>query len=97
DVVLRGTYRGKNVVGALKFHFSKSNTLTNDAGLNVATVMLQYVETYLLTTGDVASARHCAVLDVFTKSWHRAPTAFRVRRNTVAAACQEVALWWSAA
>ncbi|WP_437648382.1 hypothetical protein [Sorangium sp. So ce362] len=96
DVVLRGTYRGKSVVGAMKFHFSKTNVLTEDAGLNVATVMHQYVEAHLLAAGDAASPRHCAVLDVFTKRWYRAPTAFRLRRTSVAAACQEVALWWPA-
>lgn len=96
DVVLRGAYREKNVVGALKFHFSKTNALTAEAGLNVATVIHHYVEAHLLDAEYVASPRHCAVLDVFMKSWHRAPTAFRLRRNSVAAACQEVALWWPA-
>lgn len=97
DVVLRGTYRGKSVVGALKFHFSKTGLLSEDAGLNIATVLHHYAETHLVAPGETASARHCAVLDVFAKRWYRAPTAYRMRRQTIAAACQEVALWWHAA
>lgn len=97
DLVLRGTFRGKKVVGALKFHFSKTGLLSEDAGLNIATVLHQYAEAHLLATGETASARHCAVLDVFAKRWYRAPTAYRMRRQTIAAACQEVALWWHAA
>ena len=43
------------------------------------------------------SAYDYAVLDVFAKKWYRAPTAYRMRRQSIAAACQEVALWWQVA
>jgi hypothetical protein len=97
DVILHGTYRGKPVVGALKFHFAKTNELTEEAGLNVTTVLQQYVSEHLVRGSEIVSARHCAVLDVFSKCWHRAPAAFQMRRRSIEAACQEIALWWSTA
>jgi hypothetical protein len=97
DLVLRGTHRGAPIVGAVKFHFSKTHGLTEDAGLNVASVLHQYVDAHLLRPGETASVKHCLVLDVFSKTWSQAPKSFRMRRASIRAACQEIALWWAAA
>lgn len=97
DVILRGTYHGKKVVGALKFHFAKTSPLVQDASANVAVLLQRYCETHVREDGETVSARHCAVLDVFSQKWMRSPRATQLRLRTIEAACQQIRLWWAAA
>ena len=73
ELVLRGTRRGQAIVGAVKLHFPKSNSLNRTAAEYVGTVLHEYGELHLGPGKCVP--RHCYVIDVFTKQVYVAPRA----------------------
>lgn len=93
EAILRGVDRhGRPAAGAIKLYFSKTNPLTEDSGVYIATAVQQFVDTYIEPRH--ADARHCQVVDVFGGKVYTAPRALVRRRNDLEAACQEIARNW---
>ena len=86
--------RGRDVVGGVKLHVSKTNTLDDEAGEYVATILHQWAESELTTDGGIVDRRLCVVIDVFGKRSFVAPRSHIQRMRRVEAACEEIALRW---
>ena len=95
DVYIRGLLGSKDVVGLLKLHFSKDNPLSVEAGKYVATLLHLYAEESLASEKVVASRSQCIVLDVRHGALHTAPDCFKVRRQEIEAACEEISQRWN--
>lgn len=98
DLLVRGTHRdGRAWFGAVKVHISKGHALDETAAQYSATALHQWAEQHLATQSTPVNPRGCLVIDVFTQSVWSAPTAHQRRRAHLAAACEEIALRWTAA
>lgn len=94
DLILSGEMKGKTIIGALKFHFSKTSPLNAESAKNVATLIHQFVENFLLNDEEHGNIKYCISLDVFAGVVETAPKSFMRRRNNISYACTEIALWW---
>ncbi len=95
DFYVRQTRRGRDYIGALKFHWIKddASTLGEDGGTYVATALYQY----LLDHGpDGVTPDHklCFSIDLFRQSAWEAPISYRRLRTHLEVACEEIALRW---
>lgn len=94
DIIVRGVYRNKKIVGAIKLHISKSNLLNEEARKNVATVLHQFVEDKLKKDDEKVLPEFCIAIDIFAAKYDVAPKSFINKRNQIKASCEEYALWW---
>ena len=95
DSIIRGTIRGKKVVGAIKLHISQSNSLNTESAKNVATVLHKFVEEYIAEVDENAELKLCMSIDVFSDIIECAPRSYFRRRNYIADACHEIIMWWN--
>ena len=96
EIILHGSDRlGSPTVGAVKLYIGKSNPLTDESGLYVATILHQFVSEYCSESGKV-DLQACAVFDVFGRRFYVAPRSFIRRRHDIEAACEEIARAWPA-
>lgn len=94
DLVVRGSYRGQKVVGAIKLHISKSNQLDDEGAKNVATLLKEFVESHIAQNDEIVHLPFCISVDVFGKFIEIAPKSFKRRMTHISSACEEIALWW---
>lgn len=94
DLIIRGVLRGKKVVGAIKLHFSKSQSLSSDSAKNVATLLHQFVEEYIMEDNEVVKLELCYSIDAFEDILETAPKSYNRRRKNISDACTEIKLWW---
>jgi hypothetical protein len=95
DFYIRLTKRKKDLIGALKFHWTKDDghELTADGGTYVATTVHQFLEKYHSKTAK-PSLEHCLSVDVFRRAVRSAPTGYKRLRDHIEASCEEIALRW---
>jgi hypothetical protein len=86
-IIAPGTERQ---IGAVKFHFSSSYPLGQEARRYGAAIMRSYIDSI---QGDPASAL-CEVVDIFAAAYDGAPRAIQRRLEDVEAACEEIAERW---
>lgn len=86
--------RGKEIVGAIKLHFSKGHPLNDTSGKYVATLLHRHVEERLASNGLYPSRKWCLVLDIFEGERFTAPRSYKRRRKNLAAACEEIRTIW---
>lgn len=86
--------RGKEIVGAIKLHFSKNHPLNDASGKYVATLLHRHVEERLAVDGLHPSRKWCLVLDIFEGERFIAPRSYKRRRANLAAACEEIRSIW---
>ena len=97
DVLLTTFDRdGRPRVGGVKVYIGKTISLDADAGDYVSTVVRRWVDTYLADERRRTERRLCRVIDVFGNRVFQAPQAYKRRMDNVSAACEEIALRWSA-
>jgi hypothetical protein len=80
-------------IGAIKLYFSKNNSLTQQSGEYIASMLMEYLRK---TENDhVPLNKLCCVIDVFAQQIYFAPASYKRRMADVTAACQEIAAIWS--
>lgn len=94
-VLTRVVQGGQPSVGATHVYLSTTAELTEDAALNVATLLHQYCEEQFVSTHS-ARRDDCILIDVFARTTWLAPKSWKMRRKRVTAACEEIAIRWSA-
>jgi len=86
--------RGKEIVGAIKLHFSKNHPLNDVSGKYVATLLHRHVEERLANNDLHPSRKWCLVLDIFEGERFIAPRSYKRRRENLAVACEEISSTW---
>jgi hypothetical protein len=80
------------IVGAVKFHFSKSAPLGDEGCDYVALMMRLFLEEELGLKS--INAKMCIVLDIHDGNYRRAPKAYVNRKRDIEAACDEIYARW---
>jgi hypothetical protein len=92
EVLIKGSFRGIDFVGAIKIHISKSHPLNADSGKYVASMLHSFLEKNY--TEVKIRPDFCISLDIFTGSYFTAPRSFKLLRKEIEAACNEIRLLW---
>ena len=95
DFFVKQSRKGRNYLGALKFHWTRddASTLGDGGGIYVATALHQYLTEFY--QGDVVvDHKLCFSIDLFRKAAWEAPIAHRRLKTHLEAACEEIALRW---
>lgn len=95
EVLLRTSYRGKQVLGAIKLLFRKNGGPTPEVGTDVATLLKLHLEE-VKNEDEVVLDKYCIVLDVFTGAMYPPAKAVKRKLQEVEAACEEIANRWQA-
>jgi hypothetical protein len=96
EMILRKKVKGKNLVGAIKLHFSKTFPHTEESAGYVAAVLQEYLDVHLVEDGEIVHPPSCFVIDTASKRVYRGVKATTKRMQDVEAACQHIrALWES--
>jgi hypothetical protein len=80
--------------GALKFSFSKTEAVEDEAGDYASMLVCQFLEE-VLKGGERVDRRLCGVVDVFGRKLFTAPRATVYRKRDVRIACKEIAALWA--
>ncbi len=96
DLLIKGKYRGKNMVGGIKIHVSKTHPLTEENRKNVATMIHRIIEEKEINKADMETANlnFCISIDVFNSELDTAPKSYKRRRKNIEFACDEISLIW---
>jgi hypothetical protein len=94
DLIIRGEKRGKKIVGGIKIHISKNNSLTKEAGENIATILKDYIGKTVARTDEKVDNKICLSIDLFGNSVIEAPKSFKTRMKNVHTSCKEFSMWW---
>lgn len=94
DLVIRGSHKGKDVVGVIKLHISKNNQLGKEGLQYVTTVLKSFTETNISNKTEVVKSDLCISIDTFGQVYEIAPASFKKRMADITSACEEIALWW---
>ena len=93
EILLTGTIRGRDVMGALKLYLPKSYPLDQTTADYITTTVHQHLSTFPQLDAEI-DYRLCLVADVPTRTVYAAPRSFTRRRNDIEAACEEIAARW---
>jgi hypothetical protein len=94
DLIIRGTHKGKHVVGAIKLQTSKTNSLGEEGGMTVTTLLREFVENNVAKKDEKVELFLCISYDIFAQFSCNAPKAYKRRMKHIESACEEIALWW---
>lgn len=94
DLVIRGLYRGKQVVGAVKFHFSSGNPMNQEECKTGAVLLYDFAKKHLCREGEEVSPKHCIYIDPFSGVLEHTPSSVVNRMKMIVASCQEFGMWW---
>ena len=96
EIILRKAERGKQVLGAVKFHIKKSGTLSAQEGTDMATMLKLHLED-VKAEDEVVMDKYCFVFDVFTGQIFKPARALKRKLQEITAASEEIAMHWYAA
>ena len=93
EILITGTYRGRDVIGALKLYLPKTYPLDQETADYIATTVHQHLATHPPRNGDI-DFRLCFVADIPSRAVFAAPRSFTRRRSDIEAACEEIEARW---
>lgn len=94
EILLTGTVRGRNIVGALKLYLPKTFPLDETTADYITTTVHQHLTTNPPQDGEI-DYRYCFVADIPSRAVYSAPRSFTRRRSDIEAACDEIATRWA--
>ena len=94
DLIVRTSNRGKNLVGALKIHISKSGQLNLEGSEYVGAMLYSFVENDVLEPSESMKEKLCISYDVFTNSIVECPKSVKRRWNDIEAGCKNIVAIW---
>lgn len=92
DIILTSSTTDE-VIGCIKFSFSQSAKLDEEAALYTATVMKQHLEQNL-ANGQKIDSKKVLIIDNPTGEIYEAPKSFKSRMKDIEAACEEIYARW---
>lgn len=94
NLIIRCEKKGQKLIGGLKIHTSKSNSLDEEAGRNISTLIHSFISEHVASDDEKVDLGLCLSVDLPQGSYISAPKSFKRRLNHIAAACEEIVLWW---
>jgi len=93
DILIQGEISGKEFIGAIKIHISKTFSLSEMSGKYVSVLVHRFLESEYPNKN--IRPEFCISLDIFTGKFFTAPRAFKSLRKDIEAACNEIRLLWN--
>ncbi len=95
DIILRGDGpKGKKLVGAWKFHFSKTRPHTEASAGYVSAIVQEYCRLHIAAADEIVNPTYCKVIDVASGQVFPGVKATTQRMKDVAAECQNISGLW---
>lgn len=85
--------KDKTLSGAVKLYFSKTNSLANESGLYIASMLMKYLQCN--RQNNMPHRKLACVIDVFGQTPHFAPATNIMRMRDITAACMEIGAMWA--
>lgn len=93
EIILRSENRNGPIVGAMKIHFPKTNSLNEQAAGYVSAVLQEWAQVNLIDDGEI-SGPMCSILDVGSQTYFDGVRATRKRMRDLEEACETIAALW---
>ncbi|GAB3953208.1 hypothetical protein GCM10028805_36410 [Spirosoma harenae] len=94
DLILRGEYKKKKVIGAIKFHIKKTEILKPRSQAVIATILQQFIDKHVKAEEEKAVHNLMFSVDIFGGSIAAAPKSQAQILTNVDAACWLYKLIW---
>ena len=94
DFIIRGKYRGKNVIGGVKLSIAKGKTITDNLADTITVLLKEFLEYHIAKDGELVKRDLCLSVDTFRNSFFSAPNAHKRRLSHISTACEEIAMRW---
>jgi len=96
EIILRQKIKGKQYLGALKLHFSKTNPHIEDSANFVSVILNEYCKRNIALDEEVVNPILCQVIDVASGKVFPGVKSLKRRLDDIEAACRNInALWQS--
>lgn len=93
EILLTGTHRGREIMGAIKLYLPKTYSLDRATGEYIGTMVHQHLTTFPPQAG-IVNRQFCFVVDVPSRAVYTAPGSYIQRRTNVQVACDEICAVW---
>jgi len=97
EIVIKGKLNGRNVIGGVKIHISKTKPFDLTKSRYVATVVYKYLEEQIASKGDIVLPELCLCLDVFNERLVPAQENSEEIFKQIGGFCDEIKLLWNKA
>lgn len=94
DVIIKGTYKGFTVYGAIKFHVSKSKPFDLNQASIVSTLLYKFLENKFSGPHERALPELCLCLDVFSERIVPAPKNLTKQLAVIKNICENIKQVW---
>ena len=95
EIVLRATIKGREHVGAIKLHFSKTHPHSEESAGFVSAALNEFCKAHLIGATDaIVNPTFCQVIDVASGKVHQGVKSTKQRLADIDAACQNIAGLW---
>lgn len=95
EIILRGTKKGKKVVGAVKLHFPKGFGMDEDAAGFVSAAVNEYCVRHVAQDDEKVLHEYCQVFDIGSGTVFAGVKATKNRLKDIAETCQNIEAIWS--
>lgn len=95
EIVLRGTVKGKPVIGAVKLHFAKGFEMTDETAGYVSAAVQEYCARHLCPNGEPVHAPYCQVFDIGSGKVFPGVKSTKARLRDIEDTCRNIADIWA--
>lgn len=97
EIVIKGTFNGTKVVGAIKIHISKNNTFDLQKAEYVSTAIYQYLKEEIASADEIVLPGLCLCLDVFSGRFVSPSSNINGTLDELKNLCSEYSQLWQSA
>ena len=94
EIVLRGTIKGKPVVGGVKMHFAKGFEMTDETAGYVSAAVQEYCQRHLTLDGSIVHSGFCQVFDIGSGNVFDGVKSTKSRLRDIEDTCRNIADIW---
>ncbi len=95
EIILRGTVKGKPVIGCVKLHFPKGFCMTEETAGFVSAAVQEYCRRHIATSEEAVYPAYCQVFDVGSGQVFEGVKATKARLKDIEDTCQNIAAIWA--
>lgn len=94
EIILRGTAKGKNLIGACKLHFPKGFELTDETAGYISAAIQEYCRRHVAADDEIVHPAYCHVFDIGSGHVFPGVKATKARLKDIEDTCQNIAAIW---
>lgn len=94
EIILRGTVKGKAVVGGAKLHFTKGFEMTDETAGYVSAAVQEYCRRHLAKDDETVNPAYCQVFDIGGGKVFPGVKSTKARLKDIEDTCQNIADIW---